>query len=105
MADVSIAHLESLRASLVAAATSCQSAIQHVEALIADADKARGDVFGRVLGNAGYEVKYALDAVSLKFYAQQKDLKLIVANAELGDAKALIEQARGGGHAQKVMIS
>ena len=40
MADVSIAHLESLRASLVAAATSCQSAIQNVEALIADADKA-----------------------------------------------------------------
>jgi hypothetical protein len=39
MSNVSIAHLESLRASCLAAMTSCQSAIQHVEALIADADK------------------------------------------------------------------
>lgn len=38
MADVSTAHLESLRASCLAAMTACQSAIQHVEALIADAD-------------------------------------------------------------------
>lgn len=40
MSDVSLAHLESLRASCLAAMTSCQSAIQHVEALIADADAA-----------------------------------------------------------------
>ena len=38
MSDISIAHLESLRASCLAAMTACQSAIQHVEALIADAD-------------------------------------------------------------------
>lgn len=40
MSDISIAHLESLRASCVAAVTSCQSAVTHIEALIADADTA-----------------------------------------------------------------
>jgi hypothetical protein len=51
MSDVSIAHLESLRASCLAAMTSCQSAIQHIEALIADADasdKAPADEFAHL---------------------------------------------------------
>ena len=43
MADVSVAHLESLRASCLAAMTSCQSAVQHIEALIADADKSAAE--------------------------------------------------------------
>lgn len=67
------------------------------KAVVADSDKSRGDVFGRVLGNAGYDVKYALDAVALKFYAQQGELMVVVANAELGDMRAFIEQARKNG--------
>jgi hypothetical protein len=67
------------------------------KAVVADADKSRGDVFGRVLANAGYDVKYALDELSLKFYAQQADIKVVVANGELGDLRALIGQARKAG--------
>jgi CheY-like chemotaxis protein len=67
------------------------------KAVVADADKTRGDVFGRVLANAGYDVKFALDELSLKFYAQQTDIKVVVANGEIGDPGALITQARQAG--------
>ena len=67
------------------------------KAVIADSDRARGDVFGRVLANAGYDVKYALDPLSLKFYAQQTDLEVVVANAELGDPRQHIELSRKAG--------
>jgi hypothetical protein len=67
------------------------------KAVVADSDKTRGDVFGRVLTNAGYDVKYALDELTLKFYAQQTDIKVVIANSEIGDPRALIQQTRKAG--------
>lgn len=64
---------------------------------MADRDRGRSDVFGRVLVNAGYEVKYALDDVALKFYTQQGGVKVVVASAELGAPRPLVEQARKAG--------
>lgn len=69
------------------------------KAVVADSDRSRGDVFGRVLANAGYDVKYALDRLSLEFYTQQSDLKLIVATTELGDPKPHIQRSRKSGSA------
>jgi DNA-binding response OmpR family regulator len=74
-----------------------ESTNERGRAVVCDRDKARGAVFGRVLSNAGYDVKLALDDVALKFFAQQKDVRLMVAGAELGVDRELIELARKAG--------
>jgi CheY-like chemotaxis protein len=66
-------------------------------AVIADKEHARCDVFGRVLMNAGYDVKFALDDVALKYYTQQSKPRLVVASTEMSPPKPLIEEARKRG--------
>ena len=66
-------------------------------AVVCDPDKARGAVFGRVLSNAGYDVKLALDDVAVKYFSQQTDVRLMVAGAELGVTRGIIEQSRKKG--------
>ena len=66
-------------------------------AVVADKDHGRCDVFGRVLMNAGYDVKFALDDVALRYYTQQSRPALVVASAELGPPRSLIEEARRRG--------
>lgn len=64
------------------------------EAVVADADRGRCDVIGRVLANAGYSVRYATDLVSARYYLAKKGVTLFVVNEELGDPRALIDEAR-----------
>jgi hypothetical protein len=66
-------------------------------AVIADSERTRCDVFGRVLLNAGYDVKHAYDESALRFYSSKSDIRVIVANAEIGAARALIEEGRKQG--------
>lgn len=64
------------------------------KAVVCDKDRSRCDVYGRVLSNAGYDVKNALDDVALKYFAQQKDVGVIVLSAEVTSARLAIEHAR-----------
>ncbi len=64
------------------------------KAIVADPERERCDVVGRVLMNAGFDVRYALDRRALEYYSLQTDVNLIVVNVELGDARELVEQAR-----------
>jgi hypothetical protein len=66
-------------------------------AVVADADHGRCDVFGRVLLNAGYDVKFALEEEALRYYTQQNRPVLVVANADVAPARKLIEEARARG--------
>lgn len=89
----------SLSASLIARLKSLPereqlSTATHGMAVVADKDHARCDVIGRVLMNAGYDVKFALDDVALRYYTQQNKPRLVVASAELGDARKFVEEAR-----------
>ncbi|MEB2322961.1 MAG: hypothetical protein OZ921_10620, partial [Sorangiineae bacterium] len=63
-------------------------------AVVADPDAGRRDVIGRVLSNAGYEVRFALDARALEYYSEKKELGLIVASAELESVVKLAEASR-----------
>nr|HMR09575.1 hypothetical protein [Polyangiaceae bacterium] len=94
-ADQSVALLSRLKRLPLGVPTESTNA--RGRAVVCDRDKARGAVFGRVLSNAGYDVKLALDDVALRFFAQQKDVRLIVASAELGVERELIEHARKSG--------
>lgn len=64
------------------------------KAIVADPERERCDVVGRVLMNAGFDVRYALDRRALEYYSLQADVDLIVVNVELGDPRELVEQAR-----------
>ncbi len=64
------------------------------EAVIADPERGRCDVLGRVLANAGFNVKYATDAVTTRFYLAKTSVKLFILNTELGDPATLITDAR-----------
>jgi DNA-binding response OmpR family regulator len=67
------------------------------DAVVADADQGRCDLLGRVLSNAGYNVKYALDAVTARFFALKTSPELIVLNADVLEARRLIEDSRAVG--------
>lgn len=54
-------------------------------ALIAESDKTRRTVLGRVLRNAGYAVMFAVTKEDAARFAQQADVALAVLNAELAD--------------------
>ena len=64
------------------------------EAVVADADRARCDVLGRVLANAGYSVRYATDLVSARYYLSKPSVTLFVLNEELGSPSTLLEEAQ-----------
>lgn len=63
------------------------------EAVVADGERARCDVLGRVLANAGYSVRYATDLVSARYYLSKPSVTLFVLNEELGSPAALLEEA------------
>lgn len=65
-------------------------------ALIADVDRARCDVFGRTLTNAGYDVKHAYDERALRYYINRKEIRVVVANSEIA-SRGVIEHARKQG--------
>lgn len=64
------------------------------KAVIADPERGRCDVVGRVLSNAGYEVVYATDATSARDYARKPSVELFVLNADLTDPVRLLDEAR-----------
>lgn len=66
-------------------------------AIVAEKDHARSDLLGRVLTNAGYESKLALDDVALKFWISKNQPRLVLVSTELGDPRALIEESRKKG--------
>lgn len=67
-------------------------------ALIAESDKTRRTVVGRVLRNAGYSVMFAVTKEDAARFAQQDDIALAVLNAELADDyPETIESARAAG--------
>jgi DNA-binding response OmpR family regulator len=67
-------------------------------ALIAESDKTRRTVLGRVLRNAGYAVMFAVTKEDAGRFAQQEDVALAVLNAELADDYATtIELSRAAG--------
>ena len=61
-------------------------------AVVADRDRARADVYTRVLSNAGYEVKQAYDDVALRYYARRPETRLVAVSAELTELPALIQK-------------
>jgi DNA-binding response OmpR family regulator len=67
-------------------------------ALIAEVDKTRRTVVGRVLRNAGYSVMFAVTKEDAARFAMQDDIALAVLNAELADDYlATISAARAAG--------
>jgi DNA-binding response OmpR family regulator len=54
-------------------------------ALVAESDKTRRTVVGRVLRNAGYSVMFAVTKEDAARFAQQDEIALAVLNAELAD--------------------
>ncbi|HEU5077178.1 MAG TPA: hypothetical protein VFU02_23465, partial [Polyangiaceae bacterium] len=65
--------------------------------IVADAESSRGDIFGRVFMNAGYDIKYAVDAASLLSAAKTSKARVIVMSSKLGDARSLVDAARADG--------
>lgn len=68
--------------------------VQRGCAVIADRDPGRCDVIGRVLTNAGFDVRYALDERAMAFYAVEQRAKLIVAGSELLELPRSIQDLR-----------
>ena len=67
-------------------------------ALIAESDKTRRTVVGRVLRNAGYSVMFAVTKEDAARFAQQEEIALAVLNADLADDYAtIIESSRIAG--------
>jgi DNA-binding response OmpR family regulator len=75
------------------------------EAVIADPERSRCDVLGRVLANAGFSVKYATDEVSTRFYLTKSSVKLFVLNTELGDPTHLIGEARAAANSADWVVT
>lgn len=66
--------------------------------LVAEADRNRRILIGRVLRNAGYAVTFAAEREDLFNYAASKPLDVIVASTALVDApRELVETARAAG--------
>lgn len=72
--------------------------LERGEAVVADTDRSRCDVLGRVLANAGYNVRYAMDVVSARFYLTKPGVRLFVLNKDLGNPASLIDEARTHGN-------
>lgn len=64
-------------------------------AVVSHADPSRCDVVGRVLSQAGFDVRFALDAAKLCEYASEPDVQLVVASTAIGEPASLIERVRG----------
>lgn len=69
-------------------------ALTRGRAVVADADRQSRIVLGRVLRNAGYDVTFAATAEDVVGYAKG-NVELVVASAEVGDARELVTAAGG----------
>jgi len=67
--------------------------------LVAEADRARRLLVGRVLRNAGYDVTFAVESTDLTDFAQSKKFQVIVASTALSDSpRELVEGLRAKGY-------
>jgi len=74
-------------------------------ALIAESDKTRRTVVGRVLRNAGYSVTFAVTKEDAALFAQREEVALAVLNAELADDyAATISLARSAGSTANFIV-
>lgn len=67
------------------------------DAVVADGDRARGEVLERVLRDAGFKVELAMDAFAARLQVGRPSLKVAVVDAALEDVTSLIAQAKGKG--------
>ena len=75
------------------------------EALVADSDRARCDVVARILTHAGYQVKFAADALAARFYLTKPKLTLVVIGGDVGELRSMVEDARRKGNKAKWVFS
>lgn len=68
------------------------------EALVADPSTRRCEVLGSVLTAAGYEVKHAVDLMTLEYYLSRPTLRLAVVSGSFPDVKSHIQRAREAGN-------
>jgi DNA-binding response OmpR family regulator len=66
-------------------------------AVVAEATTQRRALVGRVLAQAGYEVKFAVDRAAVELYASQSETRLVVISAALGDPRRMIDSAAKAG--------
>jgi DNA-binding response OmpR family regulator len=76
-------------------------------ALIAESDKTRRTVLGRVLRNAGYSVMFAVTKEDAAQFAQQEEIALAVLNAELADdyATTIVDCRSSGSKANFIVCA
>ncbi len=67
------------------------------QAVVAEPNSERCTLLGRVLTQAGYDVKYATDAASAELYAAQFETRVVVLNSNLTPARRLIEAVEASG--------
>jgi DNA-binding response OmpR family regulator len=67
------------------------------QAVVAEATTQRRALVGRVLAQAGYDVKFAVDRGAVELYASQSETRLVVISAALGDPRRIIEAAAKAG--------
>jgi CheY-like chemotaxis protein len=66
--------------------------------LVADADRSRRAIVGRVLRNAGYSVTFAASAVDAAEFAKNQGLSIIVWSGDLAESpRSVVEATRAGG--------
>jgi DNA-binding response OmpR family regulator len=83
---------------LVALAESSAESVESFgQAVVAEANPERCTLLGRVLTQAGYSVKYAIDAAAAEYYASQFETRLCVLNANLTNPRKLIETVEKAG--------
>jgi hypothetical protein len=81
----------------VLAATVQPDASGFGRAVVAEATTQRRALVGRVLAQAGYEVKFAVDRAAVELYASQSETRLVVISAALGDPRRMIDAAARAG--------
>lgn len=74
-------------------------------AVVAEPDRDRQNLVARVLANAGYDVRSAIDSISLAFYIQQHKPRLVVGSVALGPPRALISDARRRGYSAPWIVT
>ncbi len=67
------------------------------QAVVAESNAERCALLGRALTQAGYDVKYAVDAASVESYASQSETRLVVLNAGITPPRKLIEAVEQAG--------
>src|SRR5262249_19940086 len=67
------------------------------QAIVAEPTAERATLLGRVLTQAGYDVKFANDAASAELLASQFETRLVVLNSNLTPPRRLIEAVEQSG--------